>query len=394
MRWACFALLALLLVACAEREDDGPPAPAAVATAEVRRALWVLAEGSHRALQNAARIDQLVDIAASSGFTDLFVQVYRRGRSWFPSTHADDSPYRALKAASGISPLQRLLERAHARDLRVHAWFNALSLAQNDGAPLLQSVGTAAVHVDRQGRSMLDYPENDVPPPDRRYLRLGTPGVWLDPAVPGVIEYLEQTVDDLVQAAPGLDGLHLDYIRHPLVLPIVPGSRFDLGLDFGYSAQSRERFERERETRFRRGDAWDHFRRDQVSETVRRLGERLPEGCELSAAVLPWAERAYLVAMQDWRRWLEEGWVDFVVAMAYTRDDRLLRYLVHGLRGGVGGERVWMGLGSWLFMRSSERIHVQIDLAQSVAPPGIVLFSYDALIAAPEILEGLRWTSE
>ena len=69
-------------------------------------------------------------------------------------------------------------------------------------------------------------------------------------------------------------------------------------------------------------------------------------------------------------------------------------FLVHGLHGGIGGERVWMGLGSWLFMRSPERIQGQLDLAQSVAPPGIALFSYDALIAAPEILEGLRWTSE
>jgi len=363
-------------------------------SAEPRRALWVLAEGSHRTLEDPARLDALLEGAQRLGYTDLLVQLYRAGRSWFPSTHADDTPYRRIEAEHDGSPLRRLLDGAHARGLRVHAWFNALSLARNDKAPLLRTVGRKAVHVDREGRSLLDYPKHDVPVPDRFHIRLGTPGVWLDPAVPGVTEYLEQTVDDLVRALPDLDGLHLDYIRHPLALPLIPGSRFDVGLDFGYSQISRKRFEEESGKGFRRGDEWDAFRRDQVSEVVRRLGARLPEGCELSAAVLPWADRAYLVSMQDWRRWLEEGWVDFVVAMAYTRDDRLLRYVAQSLRGGIGGERVWMGLGAWLFLARPQRIQAQLDLARAVAPAGIVLFSYDALVDAPDVLEGLRWTDE
>ena len=44
---------------------------------------------------------------------------------------------------------------------------------------------------------------------------------------------------------PTLDGVHLDYIRHPDVLPFVPGARFGVGLEFGYGAASRARFERE-----------------------------------------------------------------------------------------------------------------------------------------------------
>jgi uncharacterized lipoprotein YddW (UPF0748 family) len=394
MRLPFFVLLVLLVTACAEREGETLPPTAPSPSPEPRRALWVLAEGSHRTLEDPARIDRLVEDASNLGATDLLVQVYRAGRCWFPSRHADDTPYRNIEAASGKSPLRRLLDRAHAEGLRVHAWFNALSLAQNEAAPLLRHVGRQAVLVDREGRSLLDYPKHDVPAPDRIHTRLGTPGVWLDPAVPGVIEYLEQTLDDLVQAAPDLDGLHLDYIRHPLALPLIPGSRFDLGLDFGYGDLSRARYERERGMRFRRGDDWDAFRRDQVSEVVQRLGARLPENWELSGAVLPWADRAYLVAMQDWRRWLEEGWMDFVVAMAYTRDDRLLRYVAHHLRGGIGGERVWLGLGTWLFLRKPERIQAQILLTLDAAPAGIALFSYDALAGAPEVLEGIRWTSE
>jgi uncharacterized lipoprotein YddW (UPF0748 family) len=222
---------------------------------------------------------------------------------------------------------------------------------------------------------------------------MGTPGYWLDPAVPGVVEHLEATVDDLIAAAPDLDGLHLDIIRHPEVLPLLPGSRFDVGLDFGYGEASRARFAREH-GRFERGQAWDDFRRARVDELVRRLNARLPENWEHSAAVIAYADRAYQTMLQDWRRWLEEGWIDFAVAMAYTADDRLLRYQAAELRGGIAGERVWLGLGTWLLIRDPERIARQIAIAQAVAPAGIALFSYDALAEAPAAFSGVRWVAQ
>ncbi len=372
-------ILVLLALGCGERGAE---------IASPRRALWVLAEGSHRTLEEPEKIDRLVRDAVDLAMTDLFVQVYRGGRSWFPSQMADDAPYRAIREAGHGDPLVRLVERAHAAGLRVHAWFNALSLARNADAPLLRELGREAVLVDRDGHNLLDYPDYDVPPPARSHVQLGTAGIWLDPAVPEVTEYLASTLDELVGAAPDLDGLHLDYIRHPITLPMIPGSRFR-GLDFGYGSASKEAFTREHGS-FRLGDAWDHTRRRAVGELVRRLGERLPERWERSAAVISYADRAYLTAMQDWRHWLEEDWLDFAVAMAYTRDDTLLRYMVEELRGGVAGERVWMGLGTWLFVGRPMRATRQLEMALASVPMGIAIFSYDAIAAAPAALEALR----
>jgi uncharacterized lipoprotein YddW (UPF0748 family) len=382
-RWPFLVLV--LVAAC--REPAPPPVPSPASTAP-RRALWVLAEGSHRTLEAPERIDRLVERASQLGVTDLFVQIHRGGRSWFPSTHADDTPFREL-AVQG-DPLRRLLDRAHAAGLKVHAWFNCLRVEKPD-APPLGALGAQAVQVDRRGRSLLDYPKQQVPPPDGKYLQMGTPGYWLDPAVPGVIEHLEATLDDLIAAAPDLDGLHLDVIRHPEVLPLLPGSRFDVGLDFGYGEAARSRFAREHGL-FERGQAWDDFRRARVDELVRRLDARLPQGWEHSAAVIAYGDRAYMTMMQDWRRWLDEGWIDFAVAMAYTADDRLLRYQAAELRGGVAGDRVWLGLATWLLVRDAERIAAQIAIADAVEPPGIALFSYDALADAPEAFAGVRWS--
>jgi uncharacterized lipoprotein YddW (UPF0748 family) len=200
-------------------------------------------------------------------------------------------------------------------------------------------------------------------------------------------------VEELVARLPDLDGLHLDFVRHPLTLPILPGSRFE-GLDFGYGPGSIARFEEETGQRFKPGQRWDDFRREKITELVQGLKARLPPHWEHSAAVLPWADRAYLSAMQDWRRWLEDGQLDFAVAMLYTKDDRILRYVAQGLVGGVGGDRVWLGLGSWLFLAEPERVQRQIDLAAAPSPAGIALFSYDSLAHAPETLDSIRWPPE
>jgi len=76
-------LLALSICACRDQESAAPPpvpqtpAPAPghaeARPAEPRRALWVLAEGSHRALEAPERIDALVERATQLGVTDLFV---------------------------------------------------------------------------------------------------------------------------------------------------------------------------------------------------------------------------------------------------------------------------------------------------------------------------------
>ena len=85
----------------------------------------------------------------------------------------------------------------------------------------------------------------------------------------------------------------------------------------------------------------------------------------------------------------DEGALDFAVAMAYTRDERLFRYQVHALHGGVAGERVWLGLGAWLLADAPPRLLAQLALARAVAPAGIALFSYDGLVEKPGALAAL-----
>jgi uncharacterized lipoprotein YddW (UPF0748 family) len=386
-------VLAAGLAAC--RAGD-PAQPAAERS--VRRGLWVLAEGSQRVLEHPERIPDLIATARSLGATDLFVQVYRGGRAWVESSLADDSPFRAAREAAGADPFARLLGDAHAADLRVHAWVNALSLSQNREAPLLRDLGRDAVLVDQRGRSLLDYPGFEVPPPDRAWYRMGTPGIFLDPAGIGVTERLAATFAGIVTRYPELDGVHLDYIRFPDVLPFAPGSRFGVGLDFGHSASTRALFrdqtglEPPGPKSTANADAWDAWRRDRVTSLVaaiRSAARAVKPDLEISAAVIPYADRAYLSLMQDWRRWLEDGLLEFAVAMAYTRDDRVLRYHAESFARSALGDRIWLGLGTWIFADEPARALEQIRIGQAAGAAADAFFSYDAIAEAPGFAQAL-----
>jgi uncharacterized lipoprotein YddW (UPF0748 family) len=374
-------------------------AGSATAAPRAPRALWVLAEGSQRVLENPERVATLLADARALGASDLFVQVHRGGRAWFDSRWADSTPFtNARRNNRGRDPLAALIARARAEGLRVHAWFNVLNLASNAQAPILVALGRDAVHVDQHGRSLLDYPDYDVPAPDRRYYRLGTPGIWLDPAAPGVAERLAASVGELVARYPGLAGVHLDYIRYVDALPFAPGSRFGVGLSFGHGEKSRARFHAETGLAAPFGeslanaDAWDAWRRAQLDALVARIAaaaRAARPGVIVSAAVIPDPERALTVDMQDWRAWLDAGWLDLAVPMHYARDPKRFEYGVEALSALTPKRRIWVGLGSWLFASDPAAASAQIARVAREPRLGSALFSWDALRESPPLLEAL-----
>ena len=65
----------------------------------------------------------------------------------------------------------------------------------------------------------------------------------------------------------------------------------------------------------------------------------------------------------------------------------------HPREVGVGGDRVWLGLGSWLFASDPMRARVQRELALAAHPAGVALFSYDAIAEAPALRAALLQSS-
>ena len=393
----CLLLIALLVSGCSSFHENFLVRHFAPQSFEV--GLWVQAEGANRTLDSADKIKALVKRARAAGVTDIYAQVYRSGRAWFATSLADDSP---AKRAGG-DPLALLLDLASRgeeseRPIRVHAWINAFALARNKKAPIIRELGEEAVLKDQFGRSLLEYPHSGKPAWAKGF-GLGTPGIFLDPGNLGVRKRIMDVAAHLVRNYPRLAGVHLDFIRYPYALPISPGSRFSPRLDFGYNEASAARFEQETRKTAPRADvsvkradstAWDEWRRAQVTAAVRGVYETatgLRRQVIVSAAVLPWSERAYLSSFQDWRGWLEKGFLHKAVVMNYTGDVHLAAQIS---RSALAARRVKtptphapgvvIGLGAYLFTKNPAGLWREWRAARTAGADGVALFSYDQMV--------------
>ena len=402
------------------------------AHAAPRFGLWVEAEGKNKPFESLETFREHLKFTAEGGFTDLYCQVYRGGRSWFPSNLADDTPYRdAVKG--GFDPLREIIDHAHARGQRVHAWINVLRATRNFDAPLFGLLGRDVALVDNYGTSLLDYDDEGLPPGELgKYFKLGTPGIWLDPSSNRLRRYLANIVREVLRAYPDIDGIHLDMIRFPFALATQPGRSLPAPLSFGYSPRAVHYFYGSRDeaavrylvvpdgskpsqapnskvnrtekgvpsgnrkkatsptwlkgfTQLPHGEKWEEWRRSQVTLVVfqiRDVLQMLAPDKELSAAVLAWKDRAYKNAFQDWQEWLDSGLIDTVIPMAYTKNVGLARELSKTAVTLAGSDRqALIGLGAWLLVNRSSELVAQVEGAKGVGAQGTVLFSFSNLFS-------------
>ena len=340
------------------------------------RGLWVV----RTALVSPAQVDKVVDEATEAGFNALFVQVRGRGDAFYGSRLVSRSLLLAQQPAS-FDPFARLLDRARARGLEVHAWVNVL-LTAHFGQPLPEG------HVLRQHPEWVMVPRSaaaaalNAAPASLALLAshakgdADVEGHYLSPSALGVPEHLEAVVREIVRSYP-VDGLHLDFIRYP-------------NPDYDYSPPALEGFRRLRGEGdllggpARNPAAWDEYRRSTVTALASRLsGAARSErpGLVVSAAVTPDEAQAVSQRFQAWPRWLSEGLLDAVVPMAYTPDSRLFTAQVVQARALAGsGNLLWAGIGAYRL--DLPGIVEKIQLARESGATGVVLFSHESLASA------------
>jgi uncharacterized lipoprotein YddW (UPF0748 family) len=359
------------------------------AHAEEVRGLWVECEGSNATLSSPDKIQDLISLSKYSGVNTIFLQVYRHNRSWYNSGSADTTPFDIVKAKYSIDPLSYTINLAHKNGIKVHAWINVLRIGKDSNAPVLKELGRDVVTRDGSGKSILQYPSTKLP----------DGGFWLDPGDPSVLKYTLKITGEILKKYPSLDGIHLDYIRYPYG-ELTPGAQFSNKGDLGYGKLSVERFKNlygyspltmdlnNRNTTQR----WDDWRREQVTNLVSGVyafcKKQNPE-IQVSCAVQPWQDRAYLVAYQDWRNWLANNIVDFVVLMNYSIDTKIVEYLSDSAIKTSPGKSVYIGLGAYMLTKSPYKLYQQIKNCQKLGAKGIVLFSYDAVLKNKNIFKDI-----
>jgi uncharacterized lipoprotein YddW (UPF0748 family) len=362
-------IVALLLLAVA--------LPVSPASSEELRGLWVV----RTALVSPEKVDQVVDDAAAAGLNALFVQVRGRGDAFYASRIVPRSVLLEGQPRT-FDPLARLLARARARGLQVHAWVNVLLVA-HFGQPLPPG------HVLRSHPDWIMVPRSEAEAtfdssPRTRLRRVAqaarlsgdVEGYYLSPSVPEAVDHLEAVVRELVRAYP-VDGLHLDFIRYP-------------GPTWDYSRAALVAFRRVHGTEALLGGpamdptAWGDYRRRTVTALASRLADAARverPGLVLSAAVAPDEAQAVNHKFQNWPYWMSSGILSALCPMVYTSDNRLfVAQVEQALERAGTGRPVWAGIGAYRLDLAG--IVEKVRLARRAGAEGVVLFSHESLGSA------------
>ncbi|MCX5705272.1 MAG: family 10 glycosylhydrolase [Candidatus Omnitrophica bacterium] len=376
-----FILICLSLIFIANLFAQGPGP-------EVDRGVWVSVFTNKKVLYSKAAVDELLNVCAQARINQIYIQLYQSGKAFYNSKISDRAKYSDMLRSFGSDPIDYLLQEAANRNIQVFAWVNMLSLGNNSSADIIKKLGPEVLTRDQYGRPSGRKDPNET---DKYYLR--EEHLFLEPGDQRVVKYLTAITEEIVTRYPSLSGVHLDYVRYPMTVPFVPGSRFGkFGLQYGYGRENVASFKvwsgLDPLTGLGKDEyfsLWDDWRRQQVTALVRKISKWVKEkspNMKLSSAVIPSDERAYSSMFQDWPLWLEEGVVDYVVLMNYTLDNQLSKELVRSALAHRQQGKVYTGLGLFMMSKNPKAFQEQFNTLNSLKPDGIVFFAYDDLAPA------------
>jgi len=275
-------------------------------------------------------------------------------------------------------------EAARSAGLEFHRWIWTLN---RNGDEWVKANRPEWFTVSRKGESSLTHP------PYVGYYK------WLCPTRPEVREYLRDSILEIARE-PGVDGVHLDYIRHcDVILPRGLWAKYDLiqdrelpEFDFCYCDTCRETFASlhsidplELEDPSADG-AWRHFRWDNVTELVKTLAEAVHEEEKpISAAVFPTPTVARRLVRQAWDEWP----VDAVFPMLYhSFYEEGLEWIGMGIKEGLAAlaargpsapspKQIYAGL--YLPALSEDERTQAVEIARDAGAHGVSFFEMNGL---------------
>ena len=284
------------------------------------RALWV--DAFHEGIRSAREADDLVTAARRANINTLIVQVRRRGDALY--TKGIEPPLDDPAYDPAFDALAYIVEVAHRAGLEVHAWVNAMPVWRDEAPP------KDPRHVfNRHGITAVGDENWLTASPDGN--QKFPVGYFLDPGHPAAAEYLAGIYLNIVRNY-AVDGIHFDYVRYPET-----DDRLPRGATVGYNPVNLARFRRltgRTDTPAPGDEAWMDWRRDQVTNLVRRVSieaRAINPRIKISAALIPWGqppsnEKDFEDAapmqriFQDWHQWLKDGLIDLGLPMNYASE--------------------------------------------------------------------------
>jgi uncharacterized lipoprotein YddW (UPF0748 family) len=310
-----------------------------------------------RLLYYTTRLDDAIANLAKLRLNTLYPSVWNGGTTLYPSAIAGQS--------SGVpsfwqklpkpDPLAALVQQAHRQQLRLIPWFEyGLMVPPQSAIAILHPDWlTATRHGKQQDESNQQ--------------------AWLNPIHPQVQQFLVDLIVEVAKRYP-IDGIQLD-------------DHFGLPIAFGYDAYTVQRYRAEHAGQAPPDDPtnveWMAWRAAHLNQLMAKIAQAVravrPTAVISLSPNLP--EFAYQNYLQDWRHWVEHGWLDEVVVQVYRSQAsafaaELSNARIRQLRSQIP---IAIGIytGPWLMPKSIDQIHQQIEQVRQAHYAGVSFFCWE-----------------
>ncbi|MBG6089458.1 glycoside hydrolase family 10 protein [Actinomadura viridis] len=269
------------------------------------RGMWIATVGgidwpkaSAKTVQRQqADFRKLLDTAKAMNLNAVFVQIRPNSDAFYPSPYEPWSQW--ITGTPGKDPgydvLGFMLKEAHARNLEFHAWFNPYRISRQADLKKLAPGSPARKHPD--------------------WVRKYGKGLWYDPGLPQVRDLATKAVMDVVRKY-DIDAVHFDDYFYPYP---------EGGADYPDQATYKT---------YGKGMKKADWRRQNVDVLVRGLSEKIREAKPwVQFGISPFgvwrnkstdpagsptrALQSYDDQYADTRKWIKEGWVDYITPQLY-----------------------------------------------------------------------------
>ena len=277
---------------------------------------WPSKKGLGAATQKAQAI-RILDRLRSLNMNAVILQVRPNADAAYASRLEPSSHWLSgrMGRSPGYDPLAFWIKEAHARGIEVHAWFNPFRALPNHKTPVSSN------HVSRTKRNVI-----------RRFRT----SLWMDPSSSWTQKRALQVILDVVRRY-DVDGVHLDDYFYPYPQVNKQGVALQKFPDGKSPAQRRavvDRFVAQLYRSVKQQKPW-------VRVGISPFGIWRPGVPRGTTARID----AYRHLSADSRKWLAQGWVDYLSPQLYwrIRSEQSFSALLSWWRG-QGSRPVWPGI--------------------------------------------------
>lgn len=313
-----------------------------------------------------------LDKIKTDGFNSIFLETYFHGKTIFPSCTMNKYGFTVQNEKfAGFDPLETWIEEAHKRDIKVHIWFQSFYVGNQPPSQNPSSI--LSVRPDWGNKTKKGAPIKGATKSATEHN-----GYFIDPANPEVQDFLLELLDEIIVTYKP-DGINLDYVRYPST-----NTKSDLGA-WGFTDYAREDFKKKYGVDpmdLTTADAgwydWNQYRRNKVSEFVKKAGELCrKKNTYVSTVIFPDIASALSTKQQDWTAWTVDDYVDGFTPLFLTYDPKMLTAMMHDvMRVKAAKTDLYAGLFVTFMGGAPEDLIKQIYQSRMMNAKGIIIFDY------------------